>query len=70
MGGQNLNSEGLKTMHFLPVFMLAWMLLYAWHENEHEQHDETMLWPTTLDGGSSLLSLGRESIAVRNEGVR
>ena len=20
------------------------MLLYAWHENEHEQHDETMLW--------------------------
>lgn len=68
MGGQNLNSEGLKTMHFLPVFMLAWMLLYAWHENE--QHDETMLWATTLDGGSSLLSLGRESIAVRNEGVR
>ncbi len=57
-------------MHFLPVFMLAWMLLYAWHENEHEQHDETMLWATTLDGGSSLLSFGRESIAVRNEGVR
>ena len=70
MGGQNLNSEGLKTMHFLPVFMLAWMLPYAWHENEHEQHDETMLWATTLDGGSSLLSLGRDSIAVRNEGVR
>ena len=46
------------------------MLLYAWHENEHEQHDETMLWATTLDGGSSLLSLGRESIAARHEGVR
>ena len=32
------------------------MLLYAWHENEHEQHDETMLWATTLDGGSSLVT--------------
>lgn len=51
-------------------FVLARILLYAWYENEHEQHDETMLWATTLDGGSSLLSLGRESIAVRNEGVR
>lgn len=53
-----------------PDFLLARMLLYAWHENEHEQHDETMLWAATLDGGSSLLSLGRESIAVRDEGVR
>ena len=70
MGGQNLNSVELKTAHFLTVFLLAWMLLYAWHENEHEQHDETMLWATTLDGGSSLLSLGRESIAARHEVVR
>ena len=70
MGGQNLNSGGLKTTHFQAVLLLARMLLCAWHENEHEQHDETMLWATTLDGGSSLLSLGRESIAVRNEGVR
>ena len=70
MGGQNLNSVGLKTAHFLTVFLLAWMLLYAWHENEHEQHDETMLWATTLDGGSSFLSLGRESIAARHEVVR
>ena len=46
-------------------FSLARMLLYAWCENEHEQHDETMHWATTLDGGSSLLSLGRESIAAR-----
>ena len=57
-------------MHFLLVFMLAWMLLCVWHENEHEQHDETMLWATTLDGGSSLLSLGRESIAARHEVLR
>ncbi len=51
-------------------FVLARILLYAWYENEHEQHDETMLLATTLDGGGSRLSLGKESIAVRNEGVR
>ena len=70
MGGQNLNSVGLKTTHFLAVFLLARMLLYVWHENEHEQHDETVLFATTLYGGSGLLSLGRESIAVRHEVVR
>ena len=59
-----------KPQGFGVFLALAWMLLYAWHENEHEQHDETMFWATTLDGGSSLLSLGRESIAARHEGVR
>ena len=70
MGGQNLNSVGLKTMHFLAVLLLARMLLCVWHESELKYHDETVLFSTTLDGGSSRLSLGRESIAVRNEGVR
>ena len=57
-------------MRFRPVFLLARMLLGVWHETKHEYHDETVLSATTLDGGSSRLSLGRESIAVRHEGIR
>ena len=57
-------------MHSLAVFLLARMLQCVWHDSELEYHDETMLFATTLDGGSSRLSLGRESLAVRHEGVR
>ena len=62
-------SGGRRGMRLPPLdFVLARMLLYAWHE--HKQTDETMFSAPPFDGGNGRLPLGRESIAVRHEGVR